>query len=204
MAVESFVFYWSFMESIAEMRPKDQLATFWAIARYALEDEEPELPSAMTRAVFHVMRANLDANKQRRANGKRGGRTKEPMAAQEETNGSEEENRRFADSEPNETENENVTVTETETKTNVKEGADALTQKRQTKFIPPTVAQVRAYCNEKGYRLDAGQFVDFYEASGWMRGKTKIKDWRACVRTWRKNENDRPPKPQPERLTAAN
>ncbi|MCD8050280.1 MAG: DUF6291 domain-containing protein [Clostridiales bacterium] len=208
MAVESFVFYRSFMESIAEMRPKDQLATFWAIVRYALEDKEPELASAMTRAVFPVMRANLDANKQRRVNGKRGGRSKEPMVPPEETNGLEEENRRFAGSEPNETENEteNVTETENETKTNTRGCADAPSKKRQTKFIPPTVAEVQEYCNEKGYRLDAGQFVEFYEASGWMRGKTKIKDWRACVRTWQKNESNRPQKPQPqiEILTAAN
>lgn len=136
MAVESFVFYRSFMESIAEMRPKDQLATFWAIARYALEDEEPELPSAMTRAVFHVMRANLDANKQRRVNGKRGGRTKEPMVTQEETNGFEEENRRFADSEPNETENEteNENVTENKKQTdNSPKGRDTRKKEKPVK-----------------------------------------------------------------------
>ena len=28
------------------------------------------------------------------------------------------------------------------------------------------------------------EFIDHYEANGWMRGNTKIKDWKACVRTW--------------------
>ena len=32
--------------------------------------------------------------------------------------------------------------------------------------------------------IDAQQFIDFYEAKGWMIGKNKMKDWRAAVRTW--------------------
>ena len=59
----------------------------------------------------------------------------------------------------------------------------------QTKFFPPTVDEVRAYCHEKGYHIDPSYFVDYYAANGWMRGKTKIKDWKACVRTWVKNGN---------------
>ena len=39
--------------------------------------------------------------------------------------------------------------------------------------------------------MDAQRFVDFYAASGWMRGKAPIMDWKACVRTWEKNDNAR-------------
>lgn len=58
---------------------------------------------------------------------------------------------------------------------------------RQVKFTPPTVEEVRAYCEERQNGIDAQEFVDHYSASGWMRGKTPIKDWRACVRTWERN-----------------
>ena len=51
-------------------------------------------------------------------------------------------------------------------------------------FDPPTVEQVRDYCRERKNDIDAQAFVDHYTANGWMRGKNKIKDWRACVRTW--------------------
>jgi len=51
-------------------------------------------------------------------------------------------------------------------------------------FDPPTVEQVRDYCQERKNDIDAQAFVDHYTANGWMRGKNKIKDWRACVRTW--------------------
>lgn len=57
---------------------------------------------------------------------------------------------------------------------------------RASRFVPPTVEEVRAYCLERGNRVNPQEFVDFYDASGWMRGRTKIKDWKACVRTWEK------------------
>ncbi|MGN0337878.1 MAG: hypothetical protein ACI4EE_10335 [Lachnospiraceae bacterium] len=54
-------------------------------------------------------------------------------------------------------------------------------------FVPPTVEEVKAYCEEKGYSVDPCQFVDFYESKGWMVGKSKMKDWKASVRTWQRN-----------------
>lgn len=61
------------------------------------------------------------------------------------------------------------------------------------RFTPPTVEEVDAYCREHGYDIDAQQFVKFYEASDWMRGRTKIKNWKACVVTWVKRQEQTPP-----------
>ena len=55
------------------------------------------------------------------------------------------------------------------------------------RFIPPTLQEVQAYCQERGNKVDAEQFIDFYAAKGWMVGKNKMKDWKACVRTWERN-----------------
>jgi hypothetical protein len=55
------------------------------------------------------------------------------------------------------------------------------------RFTPPTVEEVFNYCNERCNNVDAQSFVDHYSSNGWMRGKNKIKDWKACVRTWEKN-----------------
>ena len=60
----------------------------------------------------------------------------------------------------------------------------------RSRFVPPTVEEVRAYCAERGNTIDAQIFVDFYDANGWMRGKNHIKDWRACVRTWEAREKN--------------
>ena len=67
------------------------------------------------------------------------------------------------------------------------QGIEQGTNKRESRarcFSPPTVADVEAYCYERGNGIDAQRFVDFYETRGWMAGKAKVKDWRACVRTW--------------------
>ncbi len=58
----------------------------------------------------------------------------------------------------------------------------------QKKFVPPTVDAVRAYCLERGNSVDAEYFVSYYESNGWMVGKSRMKDWKAAVRTWEKRE----------------
>ena len=60
------------------------------------------------------------------------------------------------------------------------------------RFIPPTVEEVRAYCAEKGYNVDPQRFVDFYTSNGWRVGKNPMKDWKASVRTWERNEKGKP------------
>lgn len=60
-------------------------------------------------------------------------------------------------------------------------------EKSASRFIPPTVAEVRAYCQERRNNVDPETFVDFYTGKGWMVGKNKMKDWKAAVRTWEKN-----------------
>ena len=56
------------------------------------------------------------------------------------------------------------------------------------RFIPPTVDQVREYCEERGNRVDPQRFVDYYSSNGWMVGKNKMKDWKAAVRTWEQKD----------------
>lgn len=67
---------------------------------------------------------------------------------------------------------------------------------KSTRFLPPTVEEVREYCKERNNNVDAERFVDFYSAKGWMVGKNKMKDWRACVRTW--EQRDKKEKPSEE------
>ncbi len=60
------------------------------------------------------------------------------------------------------------------------------------RFVPPTPEEVRDYCLERGNSVDPNHFCDFYESKGWMRGKNKIKCWKAAVRTWEKNDKQKP------------
>lgn len=52
------------------------------------------------------------------------------------------------------------------------------------RFTPPTIEEVRSYCQERRNNVDAIRFFNFYEMKGWMVGKTKMKNWKAAVRTW--------------------
>lgn len=57
------------------------------------------------------------------------------------------------------------------------------------KFQKPTIEQIKAYCQEANKNIDAEAFFDFYEAKGWVVGRAPMKDWKAAVRNWAKNES---------------
>jgi hypothetical protein len=59
---------------------------------------------------------------------------------------------------------------------------------RAKRFIPPTVDEVRAYCQDRQNGVDPQRFVDYYSSNGWMVGKNKMKDWKAAVRTWEQKD----------------
>ena len=52
----------------------------------------------------------------------------------------------------------------------------------------PSVGEVAAYCQERGYIIDAKDFVDYYDSKDWRVGNDPIRDWKAFVRIWERNE----------------
>lgn len=72
------------------------------------------------------------------------------------------------------------------------------TPKRTRQFTKPTVAEIRAYAESIQYDLNAEYFFDYYERAGWTYGNGKsakpIKDWRACVRLWKRRDDASKPK----------
>lgn len=56
------------------------------------------------------------------------------------------------------------------------------------KFIPPTVEEVQAYCDERKNNVDAQRFVDYYEARDWtLSNGKKMNKWKSSVITWEGN-----------------
>ena len=55
-------------------------------------------------------------------------------------------------------------------------------------FSQPTTEEILNYCLERKNRVDPQRFFDHYTANGWLVGKNKMKDWKAAVRTWERNE----------------
>ena len=53
----------------------------------------------------------------------------------------------------------------------------------------PTLEEVKAYCSERGNKVDPERWFDYYTSNGWKVGKNPMKDWKAAVRTWERGES---------------
>lgn len=58
------------------------------------------------------------------------------------------------------------------------------------RFVPPSLSEVKAYCQSRNNGINPQNFIDFYESKGWMVGNNKMKDWKAAVRTWENRRKD--------------
>jgi hypothetical protein len=76
-------------------------------------------------------------------------------------------------------------------------------KEKRGRFSPPSVEEVDAYCKERGNKINAQTFVDFYASKGWRVGNNQMKDWKACVRTWEQRENSQAGSSQKPRLLRA-
>ena len=55
-------------------------------------------------------------------------------------------------------------------------------------FAPPTLEEVTKYIQERNNGVNADKWFNFYTAKGWMVGRNKMKDWKAAVRTWERDD----------------
>ena len=62
--------------------------------------------------------------------------------------------------------------------------------KANKNFSPPSLEEVTAYCQERNNTIDPEYFLDRNNAAGWMVGRNKMKDWKAAIRTWEKNQKN--------------
>lgn len=62
-------------------------------------------------------------------------------------------------------------------------------KKKQKKFVKPTQQEIAEYVKSLGKSLDVARFYDYYEAKGWLVGKSPMKDWKATVRNWLRNNH---------------
>lgn len=72
---------------------------------------------------------------------------------------------------------------------NITSNNNNTTYSNRGRFKKPTIYDIIEYCKERKNNVCAETFFDFYESKDWKVGKTKMKDWKASVRTWEKREN---------------
>lgn len=61
-------------------------------------------------------------------------------------------------------------------------------KEKSGRFTPPTIEQVKEYCQERGNTVDPDRWFNYYSSNGWKVGKNPMKDWKAAVRTWENND----------------
>ena len=212
MERESFVFYRSFYEGIKELPRDIQGEVLTAIMEYGLNGVTTENQKQITKAMFALIKPQLDANNQRFENGKKGGRPK-ANCNQTETETKPKQNRNKTKHEPNVNDNVNVNDNDISFLEKKKQKSDAAvsdlvenensespletlqTPKEQSgggrkRFTIPTPEEVQAYCNERNNGISGQQFCDFYSSKGWRVGSQPMKDWKAAVRTWEIRRKD--------------
>jgi len=95
-------------------------------------------------------------------------------------------------------ENDNVYILDTQDRLGKDRlGKDRLELERDknkaTRFIKPTIDEVKTFLNEQEYETDidryADRFYNFYESKEWKVGKEKMKDWKAAIRGWLSRDN---------------
>lgn len=171
---EQMTFYRSYWEAVKRLRKSaDRLSALEAILAYALDGEELDRTDAAD-AIFVLVKPLLDAA----ARKSKGGKT---------TSRAEEDNDKITGRVDEESDNN----LKNKKKNNIKVKNNMLDNNARTRFTPPTLDDVIAYCQERGNSVDAERFVSFYESNGWKVGKNPMKDWRAAVRTWERDDRPR-------------
>ena len=96
---DSFVFYKSFWEAIKELPPDDREKSLYTIMEYALNGKEDSEISGIPKAVFTLIKPQIDANNKKYENGKKGGRP--PKENQKDSEGKPNNNQNETKPEPN-------------------------------------------------------------------------------------------------------
>ena len=93
-----------------------------------------------------------------------------------------------------------------ENRKEIKENSTKVESKKvgNVRFLPPSMSEVKKYILEKGFSVDAENFVNFYESKGWFVGKNKMKNWKAADATWEKREREQPKKQPTQKLNIVN
>ena len=74
---------------------------------------------------------------------------------------------------------------------NIKVNNNITYSNNKGRFKKPTINDINDYCKQRNNTIDAETFFDFYESKNWMVGRNKMKDWKACVRTWEKRQTNK-------------
>lgn len=161
-------------ESVSELSRKTQDEVIGALARLYFEGQQTELKGT-SKSLFVAFRDRVLLSQKRSDCGKQNGKQKR------EQNGIKQQSKTEAKPEPSIKEGERDRDIE-------KDNPNGLS-KKTPRFTPPSPDEVSAYAEQAGVNIDPHRFCDHYAANGWrVGGRSPMKDWRAAVRNWARND----------------
>ncbi len=200
---DSFVFYRSFFEALRNVPKKYRSEVYDAVFAYAFESCEPSL-SGVPRALWELIRPQLDASQKRYENakkgaeyGKLGGRPKKKEEKTKPLKGYENETLNVnVNVNENVNDNENVNVNALGVSKQPTSAAD--TQHTEcnsdTQTNRPSNIEIARTILEEGYRMDGASikaFMEYNEERGWKM------DWKQALKRWA--EREKPPDYKPKK-----
>ncbi len=187
---EKFTWFPKFTAALAKVPPEHRGDLAWAIILYGTDVVEPDVDWPFD-AIFEGLREDIDNSRNARSrNG--GGRPPKKAHGGESDSGCDDGKPPFPDEGTPVSDDGGGGSENAEPKpvqySPVQASPIQAKPKRDGRFAPPSVGEVRDYCREKGYTFDPERFVAYYESNGWMVGKNRMKSWRASCTTWQKRE----------------
>lgn len=85
---------------------------------------------------------------------------------------------------------DNGTDIDKELDIDIKEKINKKEKPTASRFVRPSLEEVRDYCTERKNNVDPEQFIAFYESNGWKVGKNPMKSWKSAIITWEKRERE--------------
>lgn len=193
----------SYYEALRNLPNKDRLALYDALLDYGFGNEPGEIPARLQgylTLILPTLKASVAFETKQKENGKYGalgGRPKktqgggnEKPSAEKSKNPIPQKTKTLAgENEKHSEENQETLDVDIDIDIDIDvEEKGAAKPPTRPRFVPPTEAEVRDYCREKGYAVDPEAFVAFYASKGWKVGSQPMKDWKAALVTWQKRE----------------
>ena len=162
------------------------------ICEQAFENEtlyEPknEAERSFYNMLFSWKNESISALKQKKLAGKKGG-----LVTQARHKLSDESTACLSASSTPNKQTETDTESETETDTETEKVKEKIVKKETSakRFVKPTLAEVREYCDNRKNGIDPEAFIAYYESVGWKVNTKPMRDWKAAVITWEKRRQN--------------
>ena len=165
----------------------------YAIVKFFHRGVEPEFETDMDKFLWKMIRPSIACSRRQsdRGQGAPTGNNNNPKGINQYSNGqSAGQSSGQSAGQTNRNRNRNRNRKEEDNSLFSAEGDAPAPEHTSKKFVKPTLQEVQQYCASRHNSIDAAKFIDHYDSVGWKIGKAAMKDWKAAVRNWERNQQE--------------